>query len=409
MKNSNVQSYSYALLLLYFSNLANVLKAFDNGIIDNFVGISYTRCIAECESNFVCAFIKFSTRFHHCKLYQRLSENSTITLERGFTVYEKNIVSQSCDNNRNASNCMVKACPVPQPVSDAEMFGNILTIGSTIKYKCIQSVRALIIKCEENGSWTGGTLYCICQPPENIDHGHVTSRIRINETHFVLNVTCDEGYTRRQNGDITCDVSDERWTVENICCDKTADGEWQKVYSYPKKTDLDLVGNLYYLHGSMEREIGSYCFFRNTTIFENWESVNISRVKFVIKLNKEVAAFLIFNGTGSKHLQWFTQSRLLNSSWNDLNASSTLSQFSIDGFSSTTTSNLRFFISQRFSVPGYCYEDLGWFVVSWSYYPCDSTITGKRILYAKNNNVSRFVTEEFGFADRYEFWIERGP
>jgi hypothetical protein len=197
--------------------------------------------------------------------------------------------------------------------------------------------------------------------------------------------------------------------VENVCCDKTVDGEWQKIYSYPKETDLNLIFNLVDLHGNMDRETGSYCFFRNTTVFEGWEFMNISRVKLVVKHDNEVAAFLLFNGTGSKHLEWFNQSRLLNSSWYDLNASTKLSQFSIDGFSSTTTSNLRFFISQRFSGPGKCYDDLGWFVVSWSYYPCDSTITGKRILYAKNNNVSRFVTEEFGFADRYEFWIKRGP
>lgn len=405
------------IFLQFLLSFTTVLEGLENGLVDSFVEISYKQCTAECDSNSMCTLATYSARFTLCKLYKPSAEYGNQQSEAGIKVYEKKTTTTSCDRNDEGSSCKVKTCPSPPLIPDTVILGNMMKIGSKLKYKCKDSDKSLIITCQENGSWTGGDLYCNCDPPEIIAHGRVTSHDRLNETHLVANVTCDAGYDLRQVGDVFCTNMIKKWTVENVCCDKTVDSEWIKVYSYPKQTSryiyeyyatVNVSGNGE--NDSLER--GTYCQFRNASVLMSWGSLNISQVRFDVKEGDTVVAFLLFNGTGSSDRdKWFDSSRLLNSSWNDLNASSTYSNFSIKGGTLPNDKLAKFAIIKTFNAS--CDNFWGWLAVTYekSNYPCNCTLGGsyRQIMYAKYNNISRFVNEEVGLADRFEIWVKLKP
>ena len=135
-----------------------------------------------------------------------------------------------------------------------------------------------------------------------------------------------------------------------------------------------------------------YILFRNYAI-DLWEHLRISLVRVALfdENDKEVA-FLLFDGTGSDKMNWFSKERLLDSSWVQLRYDSALNFFSIAG----DTSNVRrFFINVRYSS---CPIDHG-FLMSLdgnSPRPCDyEKRLGQtsRILYSKYPGGTRWSSE----------------
>ncbi|XP_056014675.1 uncharacterized protein LOC125677752 [Ostrea edulis] len=65
-------------------------------------------------------------------------------------------------------------------------------------------------------------------------------------------------------------------------------------------------------------------------LIDQWESLSIKKIRVELGGQGKVLAFLEFDGSGSNNKDWFSKSRLLNSSWSDLKTSST-NYFSMKG------------------------------------------------------------------------------
>jgi len=92
-------------------------------------------------------------------------------------------------------------------------------------------------------------------------------------------------------------------------------------------------------------------------LLDNWPSASIDQVRLVLYENGVEKEHVTFTGTGSDYLSWFSQSRIVDSSWTDLKGASALNFFSIKG---DETVKRRFFISHLY---GGCPGDMGWMTV----------------------------------------------
>ncbi|XP_022093381.1 uncharacterized protein LOC110980745 [Acanthaster planci] len=99
---------------------------------------------------------------------------------------------------------------------------------------------------------------------------------------------------------------------------------------------------------------------RDDSLHEAWRSgalavrwVKLSLCDFI-----GCRAELIFDGTGSDILNWFTKDRLISSPWKDLNSSSEINFFGIEG--DVFFQHRRFFINHKY---GSCPWDYGWLIV----------------------------------------------
>ncbi|CAG2224549.1 unnamed protein product [Mytilus edulis] len=107
----------------------------------------------------------------------------------------------------------------------------------------------------------------------------------------------------------------------------------------------------------------------------SWDSLQINQVRVSVYKNGTERAFFLFNGVGSSKTNWFTKNRLLNTSYTDLDQSTTANYFSINGHTAyvgnlQTQFFRRFFINSNY---GGCCCDKGWLFVSdiYSYGDCD--------------------------------------
>ncbi|KAI8499392.1 hypothetical protein Bbelb_231560 [Branchiostoma belcheri] len=104
------------------------------------------------------------------------------------------------------------------------------------------------------------------------------------------------------------------------------------------------------------RTNGSQVSHNKCPIVDQWESLNIQRVKVVLE-SSEGNVELIFNGTNTDKFNWFSKSRLLSSPWNDI-STEPQNFFSIEG---NQYSKRSFHINRNY---GGCPLDAGWLAVA---------------------------------------------
>lgn len=124
--------------------------------------------------------------------------------------------------------------------------------------------------------------------------------------------------------------------------------------------------------------------YRNNDALDKW--TNVDKVLFAVYVNGSMVKYIMFNGRGSSWLNWFEESRVLDSSWTDL---STLKHniFSIVGDARPHLLR-RFYVNH---VHGGCPGDLGWFVAADAFpggCPWEKKVAYPAFLYAKGNTVS---------------------
>ncbi|XP_061193477.1 uncharacterized protein LOC133201704 [Saccostrea echinata] len=93
-------------------------------------------------------------------------------------------------------------------------------------------------------------------------------------------------------------------------------------------------------------------------LIDQWNSLNIVKIRVVFGGLGKTLAFLEFDGSGSNKEDWFSKSRLLHSSWSDLKSSSHTNFFSMNGHNADLKRH--FFINKQY---GECPNDIGWLVV----------------------------------------------
>lgn len=112
-------------------------------------------------------------------------------------------------------------------------------------------------------------------------------------------------------------------------------------------------------------------------IVNNWSTNGIDQVRVSVYVNGIEQMFLLFNGSETNKTNWFDESRLMNSSYSDLNEQKDVSFFSVDGINGNASNyqdvgyySRRFYI--RNETTGNCNtSDDGWLLVGDEQGNCD--------------------------------------
>lgn len=123
-------------------------------------------------------------------------------------------------------------------------------------------------------------------------------------------------------------------------------------------------------------------------VMDSWSSLQITEVKYSLYKNGREKAYAIFNGTGSDLTNWFSQARLLDTSWTEALTTTTFQYVSIPGHAPT----------RRFSMIvsyGGCPLDLFFTVtITGPTFACnyDNPATFPQFLYSTSTTPSYFET-----------------
>lgn len=149
----------------------------------------------------------------------------------------------------------------------------------------------------------------------------------------------------------------------------------------------------------MDRSVSSH--FRDPGI-DNWSNHGIKYVKLALYEERRESAYVIFNAEGTNKGNWFSSSKVVDSSWSDLTSSSTYNYFSIAGHASLQR---RFMINKQY---GGCPNDQGhMFVKDTKSEACswDSQPTYPQFIYSKINTVDFFDKVLYGRADHLAIFV----
>lgn len=140
-------------------------------------------------------------------------------------------------------------------------------------------------------------------------------------------------------------------------------------------------------------------------LLDSWPSASIDEVRLAVYENGVEKEHVTFTGTGSNYLNWFSQSRIVDSSWADLKTATNLNIFSIAGHEAELR---RFFISQVYSG---CPGDAGWLVVKDSSQDSCAWATAQNLqfpnfLYAPGNHDLTWDGHGYRQADVFAVFIK---
>ncbi|VDI21662.1 Hypothetical predicted protein, partial [Mytilus galloprovincialis] len=96
-------------------------------------------------------------------------------------------------------------------------------------------------------------------------------------------------------------------------------------------------------------------------IVNNWSDVEIDLVRISLYVSGIERVFFLFNGSETTKTSWFNNSRLINSSYSDLNKDAYFRTFSLKGIAEWNSYRRRFYI--RNDKEGNCRTDAGWLLV----------------------------------------------
>lgn len=142
--------------------------------------------------------------------------------------------------------------------------------------------------------------------------------------------------------------------------------------------------------------------YRDTEVFDNWAGVD--EVLFGIFKDDQMVHRIIFNGKGSSYSTWFTEGRVIDSSWGDLTTKSHLF-FSITGDFSATT-HRRFYVS--YDHDNGCNGFRGWFLAGDTTVGCpvENTVSSPTFFYATGTTFTVWPSSTTGQADAIGIFIK---
>lgn len=118
----------------------------------------------------------------------------------------------------------------------------------------------------------------------------------------------------------------------------------------------------------MRRSLSSH--FRDP-IVKLWNRLGVTYVKFALYKQSAEVGYVVFDGTGSDYMSWFSRSRVVDASWPDLMPDNDYNIFSIEGGHLDTERlcyERSFHINHNY---GGCDKDLGHVAAVERYGACD--------------------------------------
>lgn len=212
--------YGNALFVLYCFIAALVESKLETGIIRHFLQVSVEKCVQECEGNQHCKSVKYVRLSALCTLYRVIQQESS---NPGVYVYSKNLI-QDCTNGQCWSEDKYDFCGDPVEIYGTKILGNMASVGSKIKYVCLDGSEMVLSECLTNGSWSLVGEICICSKPggaaELFNIQKWTSD-KLNSTHIRAIASCSENSSCLEmvGLETVCEVRQGAWKVtKNGCC-----------------------------------------------------------------------------------------------------------------------------------------------------------------------------------------------
>lgn len=185
----------------------------DKGLVRHVLQVSYKNCIEECDRSSECVTAKHIRLSALCYLYRKLQNGIE---GPGVSIYIKSPNPAEEENGQcKTGNCLTGSCREPRKIPATEIFGNLMSVGSKLLYRCLDGSESAISVCLTNGSWSLDDLNCNCSFPRSLDN------------HTLRNV---QSWTFRKDSDVNitaipiCSDNCSEMQIEVICKIKT--GEW---------------------------------------------------------------------------------------------------------------------------------------------------------------------------------------
>ncbi|XP_060560995.1 uncharacterized protein LOC132720794 [Ruditapes philippinarum] len=219
--------------------------------------------------------------------------------------------------------------------ANVKVLSNLRGIGDVIRYNCDVGYtemhgKPVVAKCLENGKWNA-TVQClkVCDEPfirnAAISSGGTTEG-------SVRTVTCN-GQTTIDVNTVTSDIecmSDGSWNPDITCTKfnsvifkvvagngKSALNAWRNGTESTSDKSCRNISNTNCTHHYRDPRI------------DEWDTLNVTKVRYSIYKNATEVAWVDFNGTGSSKMDWFQKERVIDSSYTDLTQTSRTNYFGI--------------------------------------------------------------------------------
>ncbi|XP_045188074.2 neurogenic locus notch homolog protein 1-like [Mercenaria mercenaria] len=183
-----------------------------------------------------------------------------------------------------------------------------------------QNMRDDIFTCDCNPGWTGPVCdQDIDECALNTDCCHGTSSMC---TNTVGSYTCSCSRVDWALGTDNCECVDLSETVFRV---QTGNGQntvnaWVNGGS-GTTSDQSCI--------STSQSSGCSKHYRNPSV-NNWNTLNVKQVRYSLYKNEKEVAYVLFNGEESNMINWFTRSRIIISSYEDITDASGWILFGID-------------------------------------------------------------------------------
>lgn len=180
------------ILHLLFSSVINEPE---DGLIDHVVGVSFKQCVEACNSRQLCCSSRYTRLSNLCVLY---SLQRTDGSKFGVHMYSKSSCPQDVEQCGSGGCILIGdsySCSKPVTNAGSKLLGNTVSIGSKIKYACLDNSNQEISKCLLNGTWSVTNIQCNCSEPEQIDYQTLTNMRywtygKINDTIVSADAVC---------------------------------------------------------------------------------------------------------------------------------------------------------------------------------------------------------------------------
>lgn len=428
--NLNVNSDISMVENLYFG------ATLQNNVFRKILHISIGNCQMQCVKRMKCKSYNYRQKLLLCELNTEDFDSRPGDFQwSSTTIYSQKIdwVSTNtipgCEKCRDTEvceiinteiHCLTSECePLPR-IQNAEQKGNIVAIGAKVEYQCTEDTNMYgsvsHTECNVHGAWSKMDFTCSsCLKPVAPSWAPIRIMyMNATDAGYHAYFTCTDSNKVPRNSPMRCSEDLQKYKYIYACCEEPSEPPWHIVYRISSNTYVqsESLWNKQSYHDAKASTLQN-CTFRDNKILDNWESSNIEEVKVEITANNSVQAWLIFDGIDTDMMSWYSQAKLINSSWGDLKtADFSNGIFSLTGFSKMSESEndrkkIRFYIGSQ---PNFtdCTQDFLWFGAVHAYQcpPFGTNIVGTvQLLYSKLNAYSSFE-DNIGKADIMEIFVK---
>ncbi|XP_062616293.1 uncharacterized protein LOC134278009 [Saccostrea cucullata] len=297
--------------------------------------IGQKMCVYQCSYHSDCKAVNFNKRQLTCDLLTRSGQE-----DPGYLQHDADYVHiYNIPNDQISDFCKNKSCPAYHRC-----------VSGKTKASCI------ISECSTQSI--------------SIRNGFITkTRLQIGD---FLNFTCANGYSKR-NVIFRCLSSGNIENAEKLVCYKK-EGPWTIAFKIQSNSGAHPLNAFNDTGTQQERNVSfpAVCVSLNketgcdvpyrTGLIDDWEQLNVQNVLFSVTISSTSKQEIIFNGRDSTNIDWFSGTRVINSSWTDVTSTQTYLYFGILGWQDTNVN--RFWSIMR--IHNGCPGDTGWFISSHS-------------------------------------------